>query len=139
MDAQIISDEEERNPECETDGSARKKIKQTRKTYTLAEKLEVFDFKEKNSKISYNKIAIFTEKWGHHLSRGRIRRFCLTIERGKSSNVELDTSDMDRRRLVPPIVREFERELYESINRSLSKSSNRPLLTFSCPKNNKKS
>ena len=63
MDAQVISDEEERNPECETDGSARKKIKQTRKTYTLAKKLEVFDFKEKNSKVSYNKIAkIFTEK-----------------------------------------------------------------------------
>ena len=123
MDAQIISDEEERNPECETDGSARKKIKQTRKTYTLAKKLEVFDFKEKNSKVSYNKIAkIFTEKWGHPLSRGLIRKFCLTVERAKSSNVELVTSDMDRRRQVPPIVREFESELYESINRKLMMS-----------------
>ena len=94
-----------------------------RNNFTLAEKLEVFEFKRKNPKESNNKIAkIFTEKWDKPLNREHVRLFCRKIESEKRSNVEFGASDMTRRKLCPTKIREFEAELCKEINQKLNQN-----------------
>jgi signal recognition particle GTPase len=94
-----------------------------RNHYSIEEKLQIYDFKQKNPKESFDKIAkIFQETWGKPMTKQHVHQIYTKIVNEKKYNVEFGRSDMNRRRLHSPFVRQFENDLYDSINKKLLKS-----------------
>lgn len=69
-------------------------VRKKRSSFTLAEKIELFDFKRNNPKQSYDTIGkIFTEKWGKPLSRQSAARIFSQIQSEKETGIDFTTSD----------------------------------------------
>ena len=66
-----------------------------RNHYSIEQKLQIYDFKEKNPKESYEKIAkIFQEKWGKPMTKQHVHQIYTKIVNEKKYNVEFGRSDM---------------------------------------------
>ena len=97
------------------------------KNFTLQQKNEIYDFKQKNPKQSYSEIGkIFGEKYGREIGRVAVFKICKQITQEKETNGQLATCDMSRRQICPKTIRDFEEDLYGAINSKLRKT----LMTF---------
>ena len=97
------------------------------KNFTLQQKNEIYDFKQKNPKQSYSEIGkIFGDRYGREICRATVHKICKQITQEKETNGKLATCDMNRRQICPKSIRVFEEDLYGAINSKLLKS----LMTF---------
>ena len=76
------------------------------KNFTLQQKNEIYDFKQKNPKQSYSEIGkIFGDRYGREICRATVHKICKQITQEKETNGKLATCDMNRRQICPKRTR----------------------------------
>ena len=97
------------------------------KNFTLQQKNEIYNFKQKNPKKSNGEIGkIFGDKYGREIGRVAVYKICKQSTLEKETNGKLATCDMNRRQICPKTIRDFEEDLNGAINSKLLKT----LMTF---------
>ena len=94
---------------------------------SLQEKLEIYEYRQRNPAISFNNMAkFFSEKWDKKISKTAVYASYTLIKGEKAKGTKFETSDMGRFRIDSSKIIEFEHELYSQINARLLKQA----LTF---------
>ena len=94
--------------------------KKTRNMLSLGDKLAMFNFKLEHPESSFATIAnIFSERFGKKINKTTVFENYRKIKKLKEEGFELNETDMMRNRLVPSKRLQFERMLYDEINRRL--------------------
>ena len=70
------------------------------KSFTLQQKIELYEFKQKNPRESYDGIAkIFGAKWERTIERSSVYKICKRLKLDKEKSSKFATCDLVRRRI----------------------------------------